>query len=229
MTLLKTTAIVAAFVGAAGVAQAATVDFGGFNEGDVLSTDTVLGGGIEADITAIGGIAQAVVFDTADNTTSTNNDPDLQSDFTNAEDSNDTRAFGNALIIQENQNGGPDDNASGGMLIFDFDQSISLTSLFLLDSAEDTVAELFLGGVSVLSFTLDSTNESDTGNNENNNEFTFLDFGGAIGDKLVVDFSDSGAVGEFDAAVSVVPVPAGLPLMLGGIGAFAWMKRRKKA
>ena len=76
-------------------------------------------------------------------------------------------------------------------------------------------------------FSLTSANESDTGNDPANNEFTVLDFAGATGDKLEVVFSRSGAIGEIE--VSAVPVPAGLPLLLGGIGAFAWMKRRKKA
>lgn len=216
----------AAAITVASSASATTVDFGGFAEGDELGLNTDLGGGIIADISAVGGIDKAVVFDTTPGTTSTTNDPDLQSDFTNAQDDSQSRSFGKALIIQENETGGPDDDARGGTLTFSFQELISLSSVSLLDTAVGTTATLFLDGSEVLSFILDSNNESDTGNSPDNNEFTFLDFGGAKGNKLAIGFADSGAIGEFDA--SVVPVPAGLPLLLGSLGAFAYLNRRKK-
>ncbi|MEM6564239.1 MAG: VPLPA-CTERM sorting domain-containing protein [Pseudomonadota bacterium] len=227
MKKLLLASVSAGLVGAASMSSAATLDFEQFDEGEVLGAGTVLGGGIVADISAIGGVAQAVVFDTAEDTDSTDNDPDLETSFTNAEDEDDVRDFGNSLIVQENDSGGPDDNGTGGTLIFEFMKLISLSSVYLLDAEEETTATLYRDGNIVLSFTLDETNESDTNNNPNNNEFTFLDFGDARGDELVVTFARSGAVGELEA--SIVPVPAGLPLLLGGIGAFAWVKRRKRA
>ncbi|WP_300029168.1 VPLPA-CTERM sorting domain-containing protein [uncultured Roseobacter sp.] len=227
MKTLRIAAVAAAAITAAGMSHAATVDFSEFNEGDVLGAGTVLGGGVVADISAVGGVAQAVVFDTASGTTSTGNDPDLTSDFTNIEDAGDVRDFGNALIVQENATGGPDDLASGGVLTFSFLSDIFLDELFLLDSAAGTVATLLADGNIVASFTLTDDNDSDTGQSATNNKFTLLDFGGATGDTLVVDFEDSGAIGQIE--ISAVPVPAGLPLLLGGMGAFAWMKRRKKA
>ncbi|WP_298836487.1 VPLPA-CTERM sorting domain-containing protein [uncultured Roseobacter sp.] len=227
MKTIGMAAVAAVAISAAGMSHAATVDFGGFGEGEVLGSDTVLAPGIVADISAIGGEALAVVFDTADGTTSTGNDPDLTSNFTNAEDAGDVRDFGNALIVQENATGGPDDNGSGGTLTFAFLNDVSLGELFLLDSEIGTMATLFSGGDIVSSFTLTGLNESDTGNSSTDNEFTLLDFGGATGDTLQVVFSRSGAVGQIE--VSAVPVPAGLPLLLGGLGAFAWMRRRKQA
>lgn len=191
-----------------------------------MGLGTNLGGGIFADLSAIGGIAEAVVFDTTAGTTSTTNDPGLTSPFTNAENASDLRNFRLGLIVQENASGGPDDTGGGATLTFDFAKAVSLGELILLDSEIGTTASLFSGTTWVSSFTLTALNYSDTNNNVGNNEFTLLNFGGAIGDSLVVDFSRSGAVGEFEA--SVVPLPAGLPLLIGGVGALAWLKRRKK-
>lgn len=232
MRIPSSTAVVvsilsAGFISIANMSVAATVDFNGFSEGDELGLNTDLGNGITADISAVGGVDKAVVFDTAPGTTSTGNDPDLTSDFTNAENGSDSRDFGKALIIQENSSGGPDDEAHGGTLTFEFLNSISLSSVYLLDTASETTATLKLDDAVVLSFVLHGTNESDTNDNPDNNEFTLLNFGGAIGDELVIGFADSGAIGEFEA--TAVPLPAGLPLLLGGLGAFANLKRRRKS
>lgn len=210
----------------ASAASAVTINFEDFDEGDVLGIGTDLGGGVLADVTAIGGIAQAVVFDTASGTVSTGNDPDLTSPFTNAEDSSDRRGFGNALIVQENATGGPDD-VVGGSLIFNFDALWSFASLFLLDAEVGTSATLFNGRDEVASFTLDGSNESETGGNPNNNEFTLLGFAGAVGDTLRIDFAGSGALGEFE--VSAVPLPAAFSLLLAGLGGLVVLRRRQTA
>ena len=194
----------------------------------MLGVGTDLGGGIIADVTAIGGIAQAVVFDTDRGTVSTGNDPDLTSPFTNAEDSSDRRGFGNALIVQENATGGPDDVVGGNSsLIFNFDALWSFASLFLLDAEVGTSATLYNGRDEVASFTLDRSNESETGGNPNNNEFTLLGFAGAVGDTLRIDFAGSGALGEFE--VSAVPLPAAFSLLLAGLGGLVVLRRRQTA
>jgi len=58
-------------------------------------------------------------------------------------------------------------------------------------------------------------------------------FGGSVGGTIgnVVDRGpdDRYAAGTFTYEISAVPVPAALPLMLGGLGAFGIAKRRKKA
>lgn len=211
-------------VGLGSAAAATTINFNNFDEGEMLGLNTNLRGGVMADVTAIAGIDEAVVYNTRRATQVTNNDPDLTSPFSNAEDSTHRRSFGNALIVQENDSGGPDD-AVGGSLILSFHSLWSFASVFLLDADVGTVATVFNGDDVVRSFTLDSTNESDTSNNRLNNEFTLLGFAGAVGDRLRIDFSGSGALGEFE--ISAVPLPAGLPLMLAGLGAFVWMRRRQ--
>ena len=126
MKIFPVAAFCAAFVGVAGVSNAATVDFGGFAPAAVLGTDVDLGGGIVADITASGGTNQAVVFNTVPPVTG--NDLDLASPFANAENLSEVRGFGNALIVQENP-GNPDiipDDVVGGSLLFEFTKSIFL-------------------------------------------------------------------------------------------------------
>lgn len=222
----------ALIVGLAGAASAATVDFGDFTPGQVLSMNTNFGDGIVADVSAIGGVAQAVVFDT-NNAPSITNDPDLANPFTNSVDSTDTRRFDNALIVQENDPGTPDD-AVGGSLTFEFTSLLSFNDIYLLDSEAGSFVELFLNGMSVEKIDVTAALDSDTNNNVNNNEFTLLDFDGAQGDTLVVSFLKSGALGEFEASVvppftPAVPLPAGLPLLLAGMGAFAVMRRTKRS
>lgn len=212
--------------GLASAASAITVDFNTFSEGDVLGLGTDFGSGVIADVTAIGGTSEAVVFDTTPGSISTGNDGDLTGPFTNVENATDVREFGNALIVQENATGGPDDFV-GGSLIFDFASLFAFSTLSLLDAQDSTVATLFSGTDEVLSFTVDDLNASDTGNDPTDNQFTLLNFGGAVGDSLVVDFSASGAIGEFQLAA--VPLPASLSLLLAGAGALVLVRRRKKS
>ncbi|MEO0667087.1 MAG: VPLPA-CTERM sorting domain-containing protein [Pseudomonadota bacterium] len=219
-------------VGLTGAASAATVDFGEFTPGQILSLNTDFGDGIVADVSAMGGVAQAVVFDT-ENAPSIVNDPDLANPFTNSVDPTDTRRFDNALIVQENNPGTPDD-AVGGSLTFEFTSILALTDIYLLDTEAGSFVELFLDGISVDKLDVTAALDSDTNNTLTNNEFTLLDFEGAQGNKLVVSFLKSGALGEFEAAVvppntPAVPLPAGLPLLLAGLGAFAVMRRTKRA
>ena len=110
----------AVFFSIASMSVAATVDFNSFIEGVELGLSTDLGNGFIADISAAGGVDKAVVFDTAPRTISTGNDPDLTSNFMNAKNMSDSRSFVNAFTIQENSSGGPDDEARGGTLTFEF-------------------------------------------------------------------------------------------------------------
>ena len=236
MNYLASAAIGAVLLGTAGMSQAATVDFNNIAAGTTVGSNTNLGGGIIADIVAGGaGNDGAVILDTTPGSVGSGNDGDLTSPFSDAEGNLASRSFGNSLIVQEDQSNqnnpttGPDDLGSGGTLSLSFQSDVTVTSLFLLDVQEGSSATLLLDGSVVASFDVDANNESDTGNNPNNNQFTFFDFDGLVGDELFVSFSASGAIGEFEvASVAAVPVPASLPLLVGGFGMMAYMRRRRK-
>lgn len=81
-------------------------------------------------ISAVGGSAQAMVFDT---TMPSGGDSDLAA--TN---------FGNVLVISEDgDTSDPDDNASGGSLIFDFDEPATINRLSLFDIEEGATLRFF--------------------------------------------------------------------------------------
>lgn len=230
MYKLMTAAVAATLMG--GAAWAAPVTFNDLTVGTALSTFD-FGGGLTGTASADGASANSpdvpVVFATEASNTA---DPDLQSPFTLAGSPGTSRSFGNAIIAQENPgNNGvfdPDDDGNGGTVEFKFDNLISLGQIFLLDAKLGASVTLFLGN-DVVSQLL-TTVSADTGNNPNNNLYTFLDFNDVSGDRFVVDFNGkSGAIGEFHAEVAPIPVPASLPLLLAGFGALGYVARRKKA
>ncbi|MEM8775327.1 MAG: VPLPA-CTERM sorting domain-containing protein [Pseudomonadota bacterium] len=219
---MKHTLLAAAFcVGAASSAQASTlVDFSAFSAGDVVSGAFDFGGGLTGMLTATGGIGDAVIFDTNN---VTGGDFDLGSPVTNVDNAADVRNFGNVLIVQENA-GAPDD-AVGGTLTFVFDNPIILESIALLDVEEGTSifdedGQIATGGVD------NSGLVNAAGDGDGPNQFIEFTFTNESLTTLTVDFAGSGAVGEFRA--SVVPVPAALPLLIGGLGLMGYVGRRRK-
>ncbi len=217
-----------------GAANASTVNFDGLTVGSVL-TEFDFGAGLTGTASADGASAGspdvAVVFQT---TAANTADPDLQSPFSLAGALDDAldRSFGNAIIAQENAaNGGvytPDDDGTGGLIQFAFDSLINLGRVFLLDARVGSTVTLYDGATSVGALT--TTIDADSNNNTDNNLYTFLDFDGLAGDRFVVDFNGrSGAIGEFEASIAAVPVPASLPLLLAGFAAFGFVSRRNKA
>lgn len=234
MYKLMTAAVAAIVIG--GGAQATTVDFSD------LAANTALGifdfgDGITGIVTADGTRAispdVAVVFDTDATDTA---DADLESPFTLAGDDTVTRSFGNAIIIQENPadadgNFIADDVGGGGTIEFAFNNIISLFEVSLLDARLGSTVTLFNGADE---FALTTTVSADTTDAEVPNLFTVLDFGGALGNRFVVDFNGgSGAVGEFTATLAPAPAPVPLPasalLLIAGLGGLGAMKRRKKS
>lgn len=220
-------AVAAAVSLSAGMAQAANVivDFSQFSEGDVLNGAFDFGGGLTGTITTgnLGTKAtgDAVIFNTVAPSASVNNDPDLRGPFTNVNDPQDIRDFGKVLILQEKNASNPDDASNGGAITFTFDRLVSLTAIFLLDGNDNTPTggSIFLDGSS----TALATNLG--GGDREFEEFIFAP--GTIVSSFTVDFSGSGAIGRFGAAV--VPVPASLPLLLTGFGVFAWVARRRRS
>lgn len=213
--MLKTTLSVMALMGAATAAQASVFDFNDAAIQDTLvSSVTTSDGLITADLTVSGGINQALVFDADGPFVPTNGatgDPDLRGN----------PAAGGILVVAENDpavTGVPDDNATGGSITFDFVQAINLEGFTIYDDARVTVVS---GGAT---FTEEVTQNGGFG--------SFL-----IGDdrfsnvsSLTFDFNgDSGGIDDILVSLAEVPLPAGAPLLMAGLGAFAIARRRKAA
>lgn len=203
-------------------AGAATVDFAGFSNGDLV-TGFDFGNGLTGTLAVINGETNAAgegrIFDTRRSTTL---DPDLENPFTNSLSPFDVRPFGNALIVQavgnDNQ-GTPDDEASGGIFTFTFDRAIDLFSLLYLDGEEG--ASIQVGGNTVAGFERGISGD---------NRFVELFLNGQANGitQFSVFANGSGAIGGFEASVSQVPLPAALPLMAAGMGLLGFMGWRRK-
>ena len=234
----KRAAIAAAAVCAAGFAQADTIEFdtnfGIALLGGAVVSDFDFGGGLTGSASAVGNNANspdvALVFDT---TEMMSDDPDLQSPFTLVGSGGAvSRGFGNAIIVQENpaSNGvfTPDDDGSGGVLSFVFDNLIELGVLSLLDVRENTSVTLFNDDVEIDQL---FTANADTNNTTTPNLFTTVDFNNQVGNRFVIDFNGrSGGLGEFEAtSIAPVPLPAAGWMLVAGIGGMMALRRRKKA
>ena len=172
---------------------------------------------------------EARIFDTRLTGTS---DDDLEGDFTNVADANDTRDFGKALIIQERASkasSNADDEAGGGTVTFFFDAAIDLLGLAYLDGEKGAIVTT--GNHQLGDFGADVSGD---------HLFVELDFSTdalAFGlTEFTVDYQGSGALAGFNvrdavpgAGPSVVPLPAALPLLLGAFGSLSLLRSRKRA
>lgn len=225
-TLLTTTLL---SVGLAGGAFASTFDFNDAALQDTLvDRVTTSDGAITATLDVFANrnytnrganrVHEALIFDTENGA---DRDSDLQSPFTR-DGGTDVSFAGGVLAISENDLSAgdlPDDNGNGGTITFNFLQAINFSGFSIYDDASITVTAnngaSYSAGVAT--------------------DGAFNDF--AIGDErffnitsLTFDFGrDSGAIDNLQ--VSAVPLPAGLPLLLAGLGAFgiAGRRRRKQA
>ena len=198
-------------------AQASTIDFNTFGDGDLVTSVASDDGTVTANVSAIGGADEARAFDT---TNMSSHDPDLEGPFTNDVDSSITSSPGNVLIIQESArlaSGTPDDNRSGGVITFNFDQLIDLSGFSIYDDATITITA-DTGAT--------ATRSVDTDGQFNTFAFAPTLFAGVSW--LTFDFNgESGAIDDLLVEVSVVPVPASLPLLLAGLGGLIALRRRK--
>lgn len=225
--------LAAAFVACStvGAASATTVtyDFEEFMNGEAVTSITR--SGVTASVTAIGGVDSATICNT-DLTPDECDDPDLLDPFDGvpgswASDSDDS-PVGNVLIVQERDTfdgsvfDPADDNASGGELIFSFNKVIELVSVTILDIERDRNIDFFLDGTE-----LTQSDTSIDGVSGDNLFELFAPENFASGRLLRFDASTSFAIDNI--SVNVVPLPAGLPLLLTGLGGLALIRRRRKA
>jgi hypothetical protein len=145
-------------------------------------------------------------------------DPDLEIDFKNTSADRDASFRpGKVLIIQDSDGSAiPDNSRRGGVMAFVFDQMVTFSGFTIVDDA--TISVTADGGaIDIGTFSVALKEGYDI--------FCFAAVGGIT--SLRFDYNgDSGAIDNI--MVSAVPVLAGLPLMLAGLGAFAALKRRRK-
>lgn len=190
------------------------IDFNALAAGAIVNTQF---SGVT--ISAVGGINQAVIFDT---TNETGGDDDLVEPF--GPGSPGATGFGNILIIQENGDScnatscsDPDDNAGGGSLIFDFANPVFLLSINIFDVEErGGTLELFDSTTTLLT----TINIPVVGNRTVQN--VSINQGGVS--KLSVNLAGSGGVDD----LQVVPEPNTLALFAFGLLALAGFQRRRK-
>jgi hypothetical protein len=213
-------------VGLAGGASASTFDFNDAALQDTLVDQvTTSDGAITAtlDVSAnrnssnrgANRVHEALIFDTENGA---DGDADLQSGF-RRDGGSDFSFAGGVLAISENDLSAgdlPDDNANGGSITFNFLQAVNFTGFSIYDDASITV-------------TADNGASFSAGVHA---DAAFNDF--LIGDErffnvssLTFDFGyDSGAIDNLE--ISAVPLPAGLPLLLAGLGALGIAGRRRR-
>lgn len=218
--MFKLTTASAAVILAAGVAQAATIDFEEFGHGDNI--DSVSAGGVTATVTvnSNGAFDQAVGFDTSLTGTA---DPDLEAPFTGSGGANP----GTILIISED--GGPDDERAGGTVTFDFSEAVNFIGFSAFDGGLFEVT-------SAKGDELEVADNVVAGDNLSNR--LLVPEGEFVGvQSLTFLFANSGegasgGIDDLEFVVtdtpSPVPVPAALPLLAAGLGGLAFVGRRRR-
>lgn len=215
-TLTKFVAVAAFLAAPAASAATFTFDFEGLAANDGLP-DPITIGSSTFSVSSTGANDGATIFDTTDATTS-----DLTGDSDIIPGANTDGVAGNVLILQSSTDGGglANDSANGGSITFTLlSGPLSFVGASAIDDGTFTFGTSLDGDLASLSL----------GENETGSE-TFASSELGIGDSFFITYSGSGAVDAlvFDDGVSVVPVPAALPLMLGGMAAFGLVARRRK-
>jgi len=207
---------------------ALVIDFNDLTAGTIVDDEYSAQGVLISALNFDNDLNLAVVFDT-DNPTG--GDSDLGSPFMN--DTLGALSPGNVLILQENDNCDdftcttPDDEGSrpAGQFIIEFDQAVSLNSIDFFDvevletdPLESTRIALFDSNGDMIDLDFFTP---DTGG-DNRWERAFFGVDGVS--RIEINLGGSGAISNID--VTVVPVPAALPLFLAALGGLGFMRKR---
>ena len=154
--------------------------------------------------------------------------------------------FGLVLVVEDNNPVAPtgsDDEEVGGTILVDFGMATDVFELTFLDiesNSSDNSGVSLGDDLASLLVDLDSTGSDNlvfalledavvgifeiaagSAFGAENNLVTVTDLGGITADQLVIDFRTSAALAEV-----VVPIPAALPLFMGGLAVLGFMRRR---
>ncbi|GFE63449.1 VPLPA-CTERM sorting domain-containing protein [Litoreibacter roseus] len=204
-------------VGAGGAASASTIDFNSFAHSDNVTSVMSSDGLVSANVTASGGINQAWAFNT--NLTTTR-DNDLEGPFDSFNGTSpDGYDAGNVLIIQENLNTSADDNAGGGSITFQFAEAVTLLGFGLFDDAVVTITSVSGGTTFTGSLPVPAAD----------GKYDNFDVGSLFENVTDLTFTldGSGAIDDLRFALTPIPVPAALPMLLAGIGGLGLVARRR--
>jgi len=208
-------------------AQAATIDFESFNNGDNV-TSVGYGFGTMNVTGVTGGIGQAWAYD-SNVQSPTNGDPDLDGPVF-VDNGGNQKSLGNILIIQEDNgdNRRPDDNGRGGTISLDFTSTVKLVSIDVVDMPLGSFTiSLFDSLDNSLGIFNNLENTETTGNQNGLNMFETLYFGDLSGvSRMDLSLRHSGAIDNI--VVSNVPLPAAAWLFGSALIGFAGFKRFKK-
>ena len=208
--------------------SALVLDFEGFGLGQIIDDEyfTTFGVTIAATSAVAGSPDVAIVFD-SDNPTG--GDADLGAPFApGAGNPFGSISPGNLLILQEDDTCGtdfctePNDQGArpAGTISFTFENAVFIESLdfFDIEGTESDIGDVVLfdiAGVEIASFTIPNTG--------GDNLWQRLLIGvGGVG-AIDVNMGGSGALDNLQFAV---PLPAGLPLMLGALAMLGFTRRR---
>jgi hypothetical protein len=194
-----------------------TLGFAGLNYNESITKQVAC-----VTISATGGINEAWVYDTSTH----GRVPDLSGPFTEIHSGGLTTINpGNVLIVQENHNTAPDDNAGGGTVRLEFEAAIKLLSIDVFDINTRSSIQLF-GETGAIIGSVYDLGDSET--NASPNEFEHILFGenGVAGVKsMEVYLSQPGAIDN----VSYVPLPAAAWLFGSVPPDLSGIVRRRKA
>lgn len=200
-------------------AFAVTIDFDALDSSatqSLLTSFTEDGFSFDVDFVADGNASGVAIFDTTCVGAACNGDTDLT-----PASQGENGVEGNVMILQENGAPLPDDDFNGGLFILTLTSGPAFN--FIGASAIDDTSYDFgtrIGGTDQYYASLDLDNNSETG------IVSFMSGLVEVGDSILVRSYGSGGFDSLVLDPAPVPVPAGLPLMLAGLGAFAWVRRK---